>query len=632
MREEHAFRWRYALLIVLVALAFRGAYVAEAAREPSWNLLYLDEEYHVGWARSLATQDWSAPYDQLRAAPYFRAPLYPYFLAGVFRLFGDGLFVPRLIQVLIGSLSCALAYALGAKCFDQRVGLITGLVCALYWVLAYHDAEFLLPVLLVFFVLLGFVLVFTAAERRSPWLAGLAGLAFGLFSITRPNILVFFPFAVWWGVVVAKRMSFRRGTAFVTLLALGMLVPPASVTVRNTVVGRDRVIVAWQNGVNFYIGNNPESDGMEAVVPGTRQTWWGGYDDTIAIAEAAAGRELKPSETSAYWFRRGLAYIRDEPIGWLRLTARKVVALVGAPEVPNNEPYEARRGNYAAFRLVPLSFAHLLGLFLASLPWMLARPGRRARAAAAGPQDLQRGFVLLVLAFLVSYGASVVAFFVTGRYRVPLVPFIAMGAAFAAVTLYDRVRQGRLVQAGALCVAAVALSWLLGVDHLHVREGTRDSAELSAAQDLLDTRDFGGAIRDLEAIRARGTLRIPELDKSLVRAYVGRNGPGDRAAAARVAEEAYALWPDDEEILWHATLAAFEREEWEAAAERASSFLSRRPDDLKALTVAFGAAMMLGRTDDMRGYLERAESVSPNDPAVARMRAGLSEPTRGQAP
>ena len=226
MREEHAFRWRYALLIVLVALAFRGAYVAEAAREPSWNLLYLDEEYHVGWAKSLATGDFQPPYDQLRAAPYFRAPLYPYFLAGVFRLFGTGLLVPRLIQILIGSLSCALAYALGAKCFDQRVGLITGFVCALYWVLAYHDAEFLLPVLLVFFVLLGFVLAFAAAERRSPGLAMLAGLSFGLFSVTRPNILVFFPFAAWWGVTIARRMSPRRGAAFATLLALGMLHSP----------------------------------------------------------------------------------------------------------------------------------------------------------------------------------------------------------------------------------------------------------------------------------------------------------------------------------------------------------------------------------------------------------------------
>ena len=622
MQETHALRWRQVLLVVLVALAFRCLYLAEAWRDPAWHLLYLDEEYHVEWARSLATGEWRAPYDALRSAPFFRAPLYPYFLAGVFRVFGDGLLVPRLVQLFLGSLSSALAYALGVKCFDRRVGLLTGLTCGLYWVLAYHDAEFLLPVLLVFLVLLGFVLAFSAAERRSPGLAALAGLSFGLFAITRPNILVFFPIAAWWAVVVARRLPPRRAAAFAGLLVLGMVLPPAAVTVRNGVVGGDWVVVASQGGVNFYIGNNPEADGMEAVVPGTRHTWWGGYEDTVKIAERAEGRELRPSEVSDFWFRRGVAYALDDPAGWLRLTGRKLVALVGAAEVPNNEPYEARRTRYAAFRFSPVSFALLMGLTLAALPWML-RAGSTRREKGAARHDLQWGFVRLALAFVAVYGLSVVAFFVTGRYRVPLVPFVAMGASYALVTLYDRLRGGRWPEAGALCAGSVALAWVLSVDYLDVRERTRGFADLTQAQDLLETGDLSGAIREFEALRARGSVRVAELDKSLLRAYLDRGTPADRDAASRVAEEAFAAWPEDEEILWYATVAAFERGDWTVARDRAAAVLERGPGDLRAFSVAFGSALALKDAAEAARIVERAEAAFPGDPAVARMRAAL---------
>ena len=41
------------------------------------------------------------------------------------------------------------------------------------------------------------------------------------------------------------------------------------VTVRNYVVDRDLVLISYKSGIAFYIGNNPLSDGMTAIVPGT---------------------------------------------------------------------------------------------------------------------------------------------------------------------------------------------------------------------------------------------------------------------------------------------------------------------------------------------------------------------------
>lgn len=617
--SDNAFRWRAALLVFAVALAFRLLYLWEASGDPAFDLFYMDAEYHLEWAKALATGVWAPPYELLRGVPFFRAPLYPYFLAGLFSLFGANTVLVRIVQVAIGSASCALAYGVAARCFGQRVGLAAGLLCSLYWVLAYFDTELLLPVLLVFLALLGFLLAFIAVERRSPLVAAASGLAFGLFAITRPNILAFLPFAVLWTARVTRATVGRRALLSTVLFAIAFAAPPAAVTIRNRVVGDDWVVVASQGGVNFYIGNNSESNGMQAVVPGTRQTWWGGYEDTVQIAEEDAGRALKPSEVSAYWFRRAFAYVRESPGDWARLTLRKTLAFVGDPELPNNEPYEARRSRYWTFRAVPLSFAVLLGLFALSVPLALA-PKRFGLPEARGPRGVRRAFASILLQFAVVYAASIIAFFVTGRYRVPLIPLVAAGAAVTLVALWDLVRARRLAVAAGLIAVAVVATGVLKVDYLGAREATRGFVALSEAQDRLDIGDLDGGIERLERILAEGSVGGPEVPKALARAYVQRGAAGDRDAVLRVAEEGLRRDPDDPELLWYATTAHFERGNLGAANDRVRQYLALKPTDIRALYVAAGVSQALGASGEARSYLSLAEAVDPDHPLVATMR------------
>jgi 4-amino-4-deoxy-L-arabinose transferase-like glycosyltransferase len=621
--SDHAFRWRAALLVFSVALVFRALYLWESSREPAFNLFYMDAEYHLEWARALATGAWTPPYDLLRGGPFFRAPLYPYFLAGLFSLFGVNTVLARIVQIVIGSASCALAYGVAARCFGQRVGVVAGLLCSIYWVLAYFDAELLLPVLLVFLALLGFLLAFIAVERGSPLVVSASGLAFGLFAITRPNVLAFFPFAVLWVSRLARGAAGRRAVLFAALFAVAFALPPAAVTVRNRVVGGDWVPVASQGGVNLYIGNNARSNGMEAVVPGTRQTWWGGYEDTIRIAEEDAGRPLKPSEVSSYWFRRALAYVRGSPADWTRLTLRKALAFVGDPELPNNEPYEARRHRYPVFRAVPLSFAVLLGLFAVAFP-LAAAPRRFGLSQAREPRGTRRAFVSILLQFLVLYAVSIIAFFVTGRYRVPLIPFIAAGAAVTLVAVWDLLRARRLAVAALVVVVAALITGALKVDYLGVRAATRGFAQLSEAQDRLDTGDLDGGIERLERILADGSVGGPEVPKALIRAYVERGDVRDREAILRVAEEGLRRDPDDPELLWYAASAHFQAGNLEAANDRVRRYLAQKPGDIRALYVAAGVAQALGEGDWALAFLARAEAIDPDDPLVARMRALLA--------
>jgi len=602
--KDHSFHWNYALLVILVALVFRMAFLGEAASRPDFRIFYMDEEYNLGWAKSIATGVWKAPYDQLRHAPYFRAPLYSLFLAGLFKIFGYNVLLARIVQVLIGSLSCALAYGVAARLLGQRVGLATGLICALYWVLAYFDSQFLQPVLLVFLLLLGLLAASVAAERQDTRLSGLGGLAFGLYSITRPEILAWFPFAVWWGF----RASRRRW--FAIALAIGFVLPPAATTVRNRIVGHDWVPVASQGGVNFYIGNNAQSNGMQAVVPGTHETWWGGFEDTKAIAEKAAGRSLKPSEISDYWYGQGLKFIRDDPAAWVRLTLRKAFLFIGNVEIPNNEPYEFDRKSYIVLRVIPLGFGVLLALFVVALPGLLLHRSN----------DLA-----LILQFAGIYALTTIAFFVTGRYRVPLVPVIAIGAGATLVRIYDDVRARQLMKVGVVAVVVAAIAGALSVDYFGVRKETRGFAEYTQALNMLDAGDANGAIAKLDAVRASGSVKAPEVYVSLVRAHIARGMAEDAKAVLQVSEEGLRLYPNEPELLWYAATGSFSNRQWDIARGYIDRYLALKPRELRAIYLAFSVALVQGRTDDARTYLAQAEAIDSASPVTQEMRNALQE-------
>ncbi len=607
--------WSYALLVFLAALAYRTVFLFEAASKPDFELVYMDMEYNLEWARCMSTGSWPEPYARLQNEPYFRAPLYSMFLAALLKISSGNLWFIRVVQILLGSFSCMLAYLLACRLYGLRTGLITGFLCAGYWVMAYFDTEFLLPVLLVFLALAAFCLLSLAMDRRSLFLACLSGLMFGLFSVTRPNMLAFFPVPVLWIFLAARSWPRRRQACFALILAAGFALPPLAATVRNRVTGGDWVVVASQGGVNFYIGNNPRSNGMQAVVPGTRATWWGGYEDTVATAEAAMGRPLRPSEVSDYWYRRALEYIRSSPGHWLKLTARKCAALIGSVEIPNNEPYEARRGEFISQSAVPLNFGVLLALFVVSFPRLLKGEG--------GSSESRRSMIALILMFMAVYSATIVAFFVTGRYRVPLVPFVAMGAAAALVQWIDflRARRWRIV----LCMAAVAILLfpMLQLDLLHVRRGTMGFVRLTAAQDSLEAGRTDEAIAALEKLREENILAVPEVDVSLARAYLQRGRPEDRAAVLALSQNSLERHPDNAELLWYAAVGHVEGRNWAGAEEMIRRYLAQEPNDVRALHLACLSALQQDRRADAEALYRRAAGLESNHPAVRDMKKML---------
>jgi len=464
------------LAIVLFALAVRAVYIAQMTASPLFDHPVMDELYHVQWAQAIVSGE------RFIDGPYFRAPLYPAFLAGVRWLCGGGYLAPRIIQAILGALSCGLLFLIGRRVFGRRVGAVAGAIAACYWMLVYFDAELLIPTLIIFLDLVLIWLLLRGIRTPSNTLYAVAGIVMGLSIIARPNLLLLAPVLALSPLVV-HRPAMRRASMYVLFMSLGCALVILPITVRNYVVGNDLVLVSSQGGVNFFIGNNPKSDGRTAIVPGTPGGWWEGYYASIELAEKAEGRQLKPSEVSTHYFEAATRFITDRPLQFLKLVWLKFRFFWTKEEISNNKGIHFWTEQFTPIvRFLPIGFGviaplGILGLFLCM----------RRRAE-----------LFYLTSFVILYMVTVVMFFCTARYRMPVIPILILLAVVAVA------ETGRMVQAhkwrqigvGTVVLGAAALLVLAPIDGRQFRNNAFSFVRLSAA--YLEIGDTDKAIECLK--------------------------------------------------------------------------------------------------------------------------------------
>lgn len=435
MRRSVRRQLLFIFALFIFAFAVRFIYLQQIKSSPMFDTLTMCAEYHDQWARMIVQGE------DFHEGVFFRAPLYPYFLAFVYGIVSPSRFWIRLIQLFIGSLSCVLVYLLGKRVFNERTGRIAGLVAALYGILIYFEGELLIPVLLVFLDLLVILALYRASEKPSYGRWALCGGFLGLSAVARPNILLVGAAFIIWIVLRYRRKGGKIGSKpllYAGFFALGAALIISPVTLRNYLKGDDFVLIASQGGMNFYIGNNPQSDGASAVLPGARSTWWGLYEDGKKFAEEETNRSLKPSHISRFWYAKGVRFLVEEPLDFLGLMAKKFALFWNGNELSNN------RDLYFFARSAPL-LKLLIWRFVIYFPFGLVAPLALVGIILSHKNAKD---VLPLDIFLFVYMLSVVLFFVTARYRVPVIPVLILFSAYAVDRLIPMLKKGKTIEFG----------------------------------------------------------------------------------------------------------------------------------------------------------------------------------------
>ncbi|MCP4250240.1 MAG: glycosyltransferase family 39 protein, partial [bacterium] len=432
---------RWLLGVGALGVVVRLLYLLEGSADPSFAHPILDCYIHDGIARDLLAgrNPWPEAFS--------RAPFYPYLMAAVYYLTGVSLTAMRCLQAVIGGLTCIITVLLGRRVFNRRIGLAAGVVVALYGPMVFYDQRLLASSLVVCTYLGVLLLAVRAVQDRGHrnWLY--CGVALGVAALVRPTIAPFLLVVLLGrlGVGVIRRGDRLRHLAAAGLFVAGIVLPVAPVTVRNYVKSGRFVPIAYLGGINLYIGNNPEAEHTIATRPG-----WG-WKAMRRLPHAEGQVSTKAAQD--YFVDRVREYVITEPGDFVAGLARKAALLGSAREIPRVlDPYVHR--DYSA----------VLGVLYWRLGSFCFPFGVLAPLALLGISVTWRRHAIgLPLGYLAAGVAAVVLFFVTSRYRLPIVPVLALFAVSGVVWLRAQLADRRYRHLGAglavLLAAGVGVNW-----------------------------------------------------------------------------------------------------------------------------------------------------------------------------
>jgi tetratricopeptide (TPR) repeat protein len=420
------------LLVVGLALLVRIVVLIDAMDAPTFSVPVVDARTYDQAARTLA--DGLGLDYRFFWQPFF----YPVFLGFVYLLSGGSILAAKLVQLLLGVMTCGLTLRVGTRVAGPAAGLIAGLVCALHGPMIFFETELLATGWACFWSILLLERLTRESSGSRSWFA--TGLFAGCAALTRPTFLpavILATVVVLWGKESTGRLrnsiSIASGFAAVTLpvALLGALT-----------VGYFSFLPA-SGPMNLFLGNNHEPCETLTIRPGDAWT------ELTRQAQPEGAGDLEANRV--YFTERLLDEIGQYPGALALGVAGKGVRIVSGRALPRNvDPYFVREYSpwLSALMFRAGGFGFPTGVLLPFAVWGAWAARRRIPPA--------------MMVYVGAYLLAVVAVFVSARYRMPMIPPLAILAGAGCVAIAEAARARRFAvlatAAGVIAIVAVLSS------------------------------------------------------------------------------------------------------------------------------------------------------------------------------
>ncbi|MCB0216645.1 MAG: glycosyltransferase family 39 protein [Caldilineae bacterium] len=401
---------RLALDLLLALLVFAAAIgprleIARGYDTPPQSEERLYNRYAIPWARGEGAEprELAFPWHPLGSFTH-RPPGYVLFLGSIYRLAGEENFAAvREVQAWMDASSMVLILVAGCLVFGgllgRAVGFSAALLVARYDFLSLFVARLLSETLYLWLSLLFVVLALAALRWRRPSLSLAAAAALGLTNITRPFMVFVLPGYLLWLLLAPALPDKRRHLA---LALAGMLLTVGPVTLRNWQFHGRFILISTNGGYTFYksLTEVPDLSAPEEI-PSEESI------DALGLGEVAE---------QAAFRRAALDYLRAHPADAPKIYARKLGIL-----------WDAKGGHRISHELMLTPDDEWLYplVLVGALLGLALRP-----RLAWHPRLLLSGSI--ASQYLVSLIANAEV-----RYRVPIVPLLALLAAWLVWGLVD---------------------------------------------------------------------------------------------------------------------------------------------------------------------------------------------------
>jgi 4-amino-4-deoxy-L-arabinose transferase-like glycosyltransferase len=251
--------------------------------------------------------------------------LYLGYLSGIYKFMGVNPMIARLIQaIIVGIFQPYLAFLIGRRIFNEKVGLVSAVFTAIYGYFIYYAASLMTESFYIVAIMISLYLAILISDHRNESgieyhsgqdiKFGIAlGVSLAIAILLRQLFLLFVPCILIW-------LLWRGGRKLVKPILLSgviILIVILPFTIFNNTRFNRFVLLNTNAGFAFFWGNHPiYGDHFEPILPESM----GSYQklipkELIDLDEAALDQEL---------LIRGIQFVINDPARYLRLSISRI--------------------------------------------------------------------------------------------------------------------------------------------------------------------------------------------------------------------------------------------------------------------------------------------------------------------
>jgi len=347
-----------------------------------------------------------------------RMPGYPVFLAGIYWIFGIHPLAALVTQAMCGGVTVGIVCYLGRK-VSAIVGIAAGFFTALDPLSIGFSAALLSEIPFTLVLILSLLLAVKIMEKPvNLWLWATFGAAWTVGIYLRAEaLLCIFPLTAWMVLANVKSAEYFKKLMGPVIAILVVLVGLMPWWVRNyQLFHEDFFRLTTLEGISLY----------EAVYPGAN----GGPKQSEIVLPAGMSA-LNESQRDLAWKQMALEQMREDPVRMMRLAVIKMTR-TWSPGL-NSEEYTSKTLNL----ILSIWYAPLYVLALAGIASLWSR--RDSYKQNALSRELLGVLLITILYFTFMHAV----FIGSVRYRVPLMPEVAILAAIGLGWALTRISRGQ---------------------------------------------------------------------------------------------------------------------------------------------------------------------------------------------
>lgn len=346
----------------------------------------------------------------------YSVPVFPLVSYLLHRLGGPGLAAYYTFHLLSAAGLIWLTHAIAIRWFGASTAVLAATLVAFEPGLVMYGSYKVEPTTLTTLLMLAAFYLFVAMTCSFDWLRALgAGLLIGLGVLTRSEPIVTLALIPVWLLFERKRWRSLVIPACVVVLGTALSMSPW--LIRNYAI-HGQLLLTTTSGETLWRGNNPNSTGTTVTTDLRAQ-----FD---AAPEEFRGRILRGGELeqNSLFQQEALDFIAGDPVGFLRRATTKFYYFWWFTPMFGTQHYEwilpQLMGAYKGLYLLLLA-ATAIGLY---------------RLVRYSDEDGRR-VVVYLMTVVVMTGALHAIYYVEGRHRVLVMPFLLIVAA-QGLTLLGR--------------------------------------------------------------------------------------------------------------------------------------------------------------------------------------------------